>query len=269
MFYFCFFLSLYEIWWELSILVLNVCPCVGAPYSLYVCNRFSGRTESDGNTSHVFPQSVLDTINFVGSKARDGGAEAQARWWAYALLSGLSGAGVYRRCWSRSPQSQTQACSIPHNWALSSAVTAFVLVKNCTSELCSGKELNSKQDWKGFSAWDWACAGLILPQVRAPNCSWCAASVNASNGFSCPVWMPCKVWACSVSYNFLLDCSSLCPSMELSCRVQGAKGVLCSGWGMHWGSCGKLVIVLGSFSLLSLSCLGVKKKMCVLFKSRG
>lgn len=44
-----------------------------------VWDRFSGRTESDGNTSHVFPQSVLDTINFVGSKARDGGAEAQAR----------------------------------------------------------------------------------------------------------------------------------------------------------------------------------------------
>ena len=73
-------------------------------YNLHVPCAFGGRAGCDVNTSHVSPYSVLVTITFLGSRAREGGASARAN----------CEPGFSSTQWS-SPHYQVQGC-VPSCW---------------------------------------------------------------------------------------------------------------------------------------------------------
>ena len=70
------------------------------------------------DASHIFPQGVLVSITFVGGGARDWGVRAGARCevglpLCSVAITTYSGWGLILSCWSRSPEGQAQASSLP------------------------------------------------------------------------------------------------------------------------------------------------------------
>ena len=86
--------------------------------SLRVPSGVGGRDESDVSGSHTFAQGVLAAITMVEGGARDGMARARAS----PVLNGHHhpiGGSWCPRYWSRSPEDQVKAGSIPSKCTLS------------------------------------------------------------------------------------------------------------------------------------------------------
>lgn len=109
---------------QLLILVLKECPCGQNKRGwyrclLYVPGGFSERAGSGMSMNHVLTQGLLEAINLVEGRARDGEARARAKYELKFLLCLVAsslwgkGQGQVLRCWGRTPKSHIQAGSVP------------------------------------------------------------------------------------------------------------------------------------------------------------
>lgn len=91
---------------------------------MHVPNGFGGRAVSNVSKSHIFPQGVLAAITLVGGGARAGGDRARVKCEPGLLLCPVANITLLgwqwvQSCWSRSPESQVQAGSLPSKCVLS------------------------------------------------------------------------------------------------------------------------------------------------------
>ena len=158
-------------------------------------------------------------------------------------------------CWSRSPEGQVWAGSVPSNCVLYSLAALVPL---------SQREQGwSKRGLRGHLVWAGVHAGVVLAwQSFRPFLICCLC--KSQYGCPYPLQMPCWVWTTCVPHNCALSLALAAFTLVGSCAVEqdGPEWALSSGWGPSWSSHGKLTRVPSSFNLVPPPCFG-SKQICV------
>ena len=220
---------------QLLTLVLKLYHCVVAFLcSLCVLSDF-GRAESLVSMGHLFPQSVLAAIAFMGSGTRSGRA------WPRVSLRLLFSSMTATACYSQ----VAGALVLRYR----SKLVLYLLSACLLPPSCGASAL------VGFNGRERGGGHALSPStpVRAPDFSWPVTSVSASNGCPCPVWQTAgsQFTISPPILSLPFGNNKLHPHGKLHWSKRYGVGTSC-GWVCVLGCSQKTSQSLGSFSLLPL-----------------